>query len=633
MCATNSLRETRSHRRQIGRDLPGARGPPVACLVAGQCIVEDEGQTKGAESSSRPTEPDGGRFDRLEARVRELSDALAAVQSRLSALEGAGVRPAKATPAPSAEEPPSVELPHVPGPTLGEVLPQVAAIGGRTLLILGGGYLLRDLTERGTLSPSLGALAGMLYASIWLFLADRRSLSHPGVSSAFYAVTFALTAFPLLGEVTARFDVLRPVPSALAFGASALALTWVGWRRQFTLGIWAGLVMAVFIVGGTIVQTRQAIPFLFMLIAFALAVDFAASKLRRTVLRAAACALIDVAVFAFSVVQLFSEKYVLAATAVPLTLFAGFMLFYSLRAQFEKRWLSLFERIQACAVLLVGYLAAVLMTRQTEGTPVTVLGVASVVMGAIAYAVAYFLFVVPGKNRVEAWFDTSYALVGLLTGSWLILEEPGFAWAGIGVLFAMLGTRDRHAALPLHAAVCALAAALGSGLAAAVVDAFWGDPRKGLRPLDVPCLTAWAVALIAYLAPLEPTRARSTAAASAGKTLALALAVAGAGALAVSQLISPVAGSGLRTDLGWSSALRTSILAASAVGLAAASRVARFRQAKYLVYPVLGVGALKLLLQDFPNGRALTLFVAFVLIGAASVAAPRIRHKEASRTA
>lgn len=591
-------------------------------------MEEGAGQAKRFTAAARRDDAGDPRVERLEARVRELGDALEAVQARLSALEGT-------TPVPhvTREEAPRVDLPHVPGPTLGDVLPQVAGIGGRTLLILGGGYLLRDLTERGTLSPGFGTLAGLLYASLWLLIAERQGKSTPSVSAAFYAVSFALTAFPLLGEVTARFDVLTPVQSALAFGAAALALTFVAWRRSLALGAWAGLALSLFALGPTVLQTRQPVPFAFMLIGFALALDFAAASRGWTALRIAACVLVDLAVLVFSVVQLFSEKYVLAATLVPLGLFAAFMLFFSLRAQLEKRWLTLFERLQASAVLFVGYLGAVLLTRQAGGAPVAVLGAASVGVGAVAYTVAYFLFVVPGKNAVEAWFDTSYALVGILTGSWLLLDEPGFAWAGIGMLFAILGTRDRHAALPLHAAVCALAAALGSGMLACVVDAFWGDARAGLRPLSLPCLTAWAVALFAYFAPLEPTRGRASNAAALAKTLGLALSVAGAGALAVSLSVAPVAGSGASADLGWVAALRTAILAASALGLAALSRLERFREAKHLVYPVLGVGALKLVLQDFPNGRALTLFVALALIGAASIFAPRLRFKEAESAA
>ena len=587
------------------------------------------------ERAAQVREPEpADRVERLEERVRELADELERVQTRLALLEGRPapeVEAARAAPAPAEVAEPDEVAPPIepmPSPSFGDVLPEVAGIGGRTLLILGGGYLLRDLTERGTLSPALGAILGLSYAALWLFVAHRAAREAPSVSAAFYAVSFALTAFPLLGEITVRFEVLSPPSSALAFVTAAGAAIAVAWRRRLALGAWATLVLVVFTLGGSVLQTKQPVPFLLALTAITLGLDWAAAKRSWPVLRVAASALVDLAVLLFTLTELMSEHYTLGATLVQLALFAGTMLFFSVRAQLERRHFVLFERVQAVAVLLVGYLGAVLLCRAAPGAPALALGAASLVMGAIAYAVAYFLFVVPGRDAVEAWFNTSYALAGVLVGSWLVLPEPGFAWAGIGVLFAVLGTRDKHAALPLHAAVCAFSAALGSGLFAVVLDAFWASPRASLRPLDLPSFGALGVALFAYLAPLEPTRARSLWAGSAAKTLALAVSVAGVGALLVALTLGPVGGgTGSGADAGRVAALRTAILAGSALGLSALSRLPRFREAGYLVYPVLGLGALKLLLQDFPNGRALTLFVALALFGAASVLAPRLRYR------
>ncbi len=604
-----------------------SRGAPVAGVVSGNYVVaERAGQAEAVDADALARAPEPDRVKRLEARVDELGETLARVQARLEALEGHD-RARVVEPPPVAEEPGDEPLLE-PGPTLGDVLPQVAGIGGRTLLILGGGYLLRDLTERGTFLPATGALFGLVYAGIWLFLAYRQARQEPSVSAAFYGVSFALTAFPLLGEVTVRFEVLSPVSSALAFAAAAAAALFVAWRRKLPLVAWSVLVLMVFTIGGTVLQTGRPMPFVLLGVGLGVALDAVTESRGWAVLRVLAAAVADLAMLLFTFAQMVGGSYRVEATLVQLALFGAYMLFFSLRAQLKKRRLSTFERLQAGAVLVVGYLGAVLLARLAPGAPVITLGVASLAVGAVAYAVAYFLFVVPGRDAVEAWFNTSYALVGVLVGSWLLLAEPGFAWAGIGVLLAVLGARDKHAALPLHAAVCAFAAALGSGLLGTVFSAFWATPRDGIGALDLSCLAALGVALFAFLAPIEARRARSLWASKAARTLALAVSVTGLGCVAMVLLVGPLGGGvGANADVGRVAALRTAILAASALGLAAASRLPRFREAQYLVYPVLGVGAVKLLLQDFPNGRALTLFAALGLFGAASIFAPRLRFR------
>ena len=51
------------------------------------------------------------------------------------------------------------------------------------------------------------------------------------------------------------------------------------------------------------------------------------------------------------------------------------------------------------------------------------------------------------------------------------------------------------------------------------------------------------------------------------------------------------------------------------------------REASWLVYPVLVLGGLKLLVEDFPAGRPLTLLIALALYGGALVLAPRLARK------
>ena len=77
-------------------------------------------------------------------------------------------------------------------------------------------------------------------------------------------------------------------------------------------------------------------------------------------------------------------------------------------------------------------------------------------------------------------------------------------------------------------------------------------------------------------------------------------------------------------DAGVVAAVRTGVVAGAAVVLAALSRVGAFVELRWLIYPLFIVGGLKLVLEDLPEGRPTTLFVAFALYGGALILAPRL---------
>ena len=83
-------------------------------------------------------------------------------------------------------------------------------------------------------------------------------------------------------------------------------------------------------------------------------------------------------------------------------------------------------------------------------------------------------------------------------------------------------------------------------------------------------------------------------------------------------------------DAGIVATLRTSILAAAALALAWTGRHDRFREAGWLLYPVLVAGGLKLLVEDLPHSKPATLFLALALYGGALIAAPRLGHRRSA---
>jgi len=97
-------------------------------------------------------------------------------------------------------------------------------------------------------------------------------------------------------------------------------------------------------------------------------------------------------------------------------------------------------------------------------------------------------------------------------------------------------------------------------------------------------------------------------------------------------LVAPALSStpGLGAGAGIVATARTSILAAAALALAWAGRQDRFREAGWLLYPVLVAGGLKLLLEDLPQSKPATLFLALALYGGALIAAPRLAHRRSA---
>ena len=95
--------------------------------------------------------------------------------------------------------------------------------------------------------------------------------------------------------------------------------------------------------------------------------------------------------------------------------------------------------------------------------------------------------------------------------------------------------------------------------------------------------------------------------------------------LIAALLVPALAGQpGPGCDAGIVAALRTAILSLSAVLVAWLSRLPRFRQAAWLIYPLLLLGAVKIAIEDTLRGRAATLFAALALYGAALLVASRM---------
>ena len=66
--------------------------------------------------------------------------------------------------------------------------------------------------------------------------------------------------------------------------------------------------------------------------------------------------------------------------------------------------------------------------------------------------------------------------------------------------------------------------------------------------------------------------------------------------------------------------------------LALSSRHDRWTEARWLAYPLLALVGIKLILEDFPNGRPLTMLIALALVGGALILVAKLQRRIRSET-
>src|SRR5512134_799346 len=139
------------------------------------------------------------RLTLLEQRVEELARSVDELAQIVSQLAGRPIG------VPRGGEAPFGEPPAETAAALGSALPGGFALVGRSLVALGGAYLLRALTAAGLLPELGGVLLAFVYALFWLALAHRAGSRARTASASFHGATAVGIRLPLLWEATSRF--------------------------------------------------------------------------------------------------------------------------------------------------------------------------------------------------------------------------------------------------------------------------------------------------------------------------------------------------------------------------------------------------------------------------------------------
>jgi hypothetical protein len=548
----------------------------------------------------------------IESQLADVEKRLAAVEQRLGALEGSSARQSR--PVDDIDE----------APSLGEgFLSSITTHIGRVLLIFGGAYLLRAITDFQFVPVAVGLFLGACYAVFWLAMASRKgAIDERRADAAFYGGTSTLLALPLLVEASTRFGLLSGKQGLLALLLYLAAALFVSDRRNLRSLAWLSVGGGIVTAFALVITTQVLLEATALLLLLGLASYWIVQRrgwMGLQWLGAAGAGAAALLVTGLSQ----SDQWSIASSAalwVSAVLLLAYLLSFVARSIFAERHVGGFEVVQTVLVAVVALASTVVAARSGE-IDLGNMGLLIAILGIAGYALALS----PHNREVRGpdfFFYSTFGLVFVLAGSLLLLTPltAAFLWSVLAVVMAVFSGRLGWVTLSLQCTALLLAAGIASGLLAVGIQALSGDAAG-----DWPALTAEKVVIsLATVAclfiPVAQYSERWGVKAGTPQLLVLALSVWEVGGLIVLFLAPIVAAAGTEgADAAIVAAIRTAVLSVAAVTLAVSSRFRRWPEARWLVYPVLILVGVKLFAEDFPNGEPATLFVSLAFIGSALI--------------
>jgi hypothetical protein len=566
---------------------------------------------------------------RLAESIRSLTERLERIEARVALLEGGEDRVEPSAPSDETASPRPSLVPD-------GLLPIV----GRTLIVLAGGFLLRALTESGTIPGLAGVAAGLAYAAWWLARSEAAARAGRRTSATLHGLASQGLALPLLLEAVLRFRLIGARGAALILLVGSLATAMVVVPRRLTLVAWSGVTLSVAAALALLIGTHDLIPLTAGLLALGLLVEICAGPGRFEGLRWVAAGGADLSVAILAAIASreggLPEGYAPLpagpATVLVLALpviYVGSAALRTLRGKSQPR---VFDLVQTLAALVLGFGAASWVL-SSAGIATTPLGWAGMALGAACYVVAFEVIDRRSGGSNAFYAATTLAGVLVLAGGAAAGLGPGLvvgcSLLGIGGIAA--GCHFDRQTLRIHGVLYLIAAASAAGLVGAARDGLLAPPPASRVSPGAWDVVAVVAMLAGYLGLIRDPRAadggswlRTAPRLLLGATLGLIVAGLGAGLLAsrLPSLVAPLA------EAGWLAAARTTVLCVLALAFAAVGRRGLLPELRALVYPVLVVTALKFLLEDMPHGQPVTLFLGLAALGGALVAVPRLMNPE-----
>ena len=550
------------------------------------------------------------------SRIADLETRVLALEKRLAALEGVDPDTVQ------------VETTAADGPAGDGVAAAASTHIGRVLLIFGGAYLLRAITEYEFVPIAIGLIMGASYALVWLGMAWRTgSIEEERIKAEFFGGTSVVLCLPLLHEATTQFPLLSGAQGVVAIAVYWILAMGVAIRHRLTVLAWmstAGSIVAAF---ASLMSSQTAFSVAVFLLLVGLGTTWIAWWRKWTGLcwlGAAGANVVVIALIALSITErwpISPDEAFLFAVALLVVYLVSFTWFTHLKG-------LIVTAFQCVQTLLVGciVLAAALVAVRAGQVAMNTVGIMGVIVGAGGYGLA-----IARETRTlrypNFFYYSTFGLVFLLVGTGILapLSLVSVLWALLAVVMAYLSARTGWVSLSLQCTLLLVAASAGSGLLTTGLEAFAGDPGNGwVAVTGAEVLVATATVACLFI-PVAQHSDRWGRLAGIPQLVGLALSVWSVGGLFVAIAAQEVADvSGPEPGLAALAALRTAVLAMAAVLLALSSRQERWPEARWLVYPVLILVCIKLFIEDFPHGEPAALFVALAFVGGSLLLVARL---------
>jgi hypothetical protein len=554
----------------------------------------------------------------LEALEREVRD----LANRVTYLEQHTGLSAPAAPAGVPEILPDYSLAEMPS-----LLPMV----GRSLLGLAGAYLLRALTESGTVPAQVGFVGGIVYALLWLGWAAR-SPAKERLKTAVDSLTAVLILSPLLWEATVRFHVIGLWTAAailLAFAVFGMAISW---RKSLLIVSTFATVAALGTAAALLMTTHDVLPFTFLFLAVAAAIEASACLdhwLSERWLGAAAADLsVLLATWLVTNDRGLPEGYAPIPHAWLLTAQVALLTIYLsstiIRTLFRRFSFTAFETAQ-CALVF-----AVSLSGGWRVAPA--MAAVMLVCAASCYLVSFAFLERQATSSRNFYTYSTFGIVLAVVGSRILLSGAAAAWLwfvlAVGCIWA--GGWFGRMTLQVHGAIYLVLALAASGAAEEAASqllgaALWpGDHQAALW-------TTLAATAAAYLLVVHYSADGSPG----WKVLTFRIAVAACfGWIAAGIVAGALTGVyhlifGAAASHAYCATLRTGVLAGLSVLLAWVGPRWNRSELSRLIYPVMFLGGYRLVAQDLHEGHKGALFLSLLLYGAVLTALPRLKRTAA----
>lgn len=556
-------------------------------------------------------------WESLEREVRDLAQRVAFLEQHTGLASSA---PA-AAPAPVPEIAPDHPLAEMPG-----ILPMV----GRALLGLAGAYLLRALTESGALPVKAGTAAGIVYALLWLGWAAR-SPAAERLKTALGSLTAVLVLSPLLWEATARLHAIGTWTAAamlLVFAVFGMAISWR--KSQLVVSTLATLA-ALGTAAALLMATHDVLPFTFLFLAVAAAIEASACLdhwlSERWVGAAAADLSVLLATWLVTNERGLPQGYapiphgwLLAAQVALLTIYLSSTI---VRTLFRGFSFTTFETGQCAVAFAVGLSGGLRMA--------PVMAAVMLVCAAACYLVSFLMVDRAGASSRNFYTYSTFGILLALGGSRILLSGTAAAWVWSALAIACIwaGGLFGRLTLEVHGAIYLWLALVFSGAFGETVSLLLG---AGLWPGDrqAALWTGLAAAAAAYALAAHYGDGRLSRNVQVLRiTLAagfvwLASGIAAGVLTWIYHLIL-----GADATHAYCATMRTIVLAGLSLLLAwAAPRWNRVELSR-LVYPAMLLSGYRLLMVDLHEGHKGALFLSLLFYGGVLIALPRVKRSGA----